>query len=101
MRKAARVAIGHEIPVESKVVHHPHRYSDTRGTAMFETIVQLLEEIEREATSLVRGDMHRVTPDIHNRNTYSISLNTLNIPDTPDTHDTPARSTLPFELARD
>jgi hypothetical protein len=50
MRKAAKVSIGWEIPVDSRVVHHPDRYADSRGTDMFQTIIGILEEIERRPT---------------------------------------------------
>jgi DNA polymerase family A len=50
MRKAAKVAIGWEIPVDSKVVHYPDRYADSRGTEMFQTVIGILKEIERRQT---------------------------------------------------
>ncbi len=46
MRKAAEVGIGHEIPVDHTVVRYPDHYTDVRGTAMYETILKLLAEIE-------------------------------------------------------
>ena len=60
MRQAARVVIGHEIPVDSKAVRHPDRYTDSRGTDMFNTIMQLLGDIEAEEISSVRADIYRV-----------------------------------------
>jgi DNA polymerase I len=47
MENAARVGIGWPIPVDCKVVKWPYRYADSRGTEMFQTIVELLEDIER------------------------------------------------------
>jgi DNA polymerase-1 len=55
MRKAAWIAIGREIPVDSKVIRYPGRYTDKRGIKMFETIQKLLVGIEAENSANPSG----------------------------------------------
>lgn len=50
MAKASRdVLDGFEIRTEAKCVRWPGRYTDPRGTVMWERIVGLLNRLEREA----------------------------------------------------
>jgi DNA polymerase I len=89
MRKAAAAAIGSEIPVDTKVFHYPERYVDGRGTDMFNTIVQLLGEVENQHVSSVRGDIYQVGREVHNiynniHIEYPYVPDTLDIPDIPD-----------------
>ncbi len=49
MREAAKLVIGHEIPVDHHVVRYPDHYYDGRGAAMYAKINELLVEIEQDS----------------------------------------------------
>jgi DNA polymerase-1 len=72
MRKAAAVAIGYEIPVDSKVVRYPGRYVDDRGTDMFHTIVRLLEEVEAETENSRSAKKSGVSGDIGDMGVWGV-----------------------------
>ena len=88
MRKAALVAIGYEIPVDSKVIRYPDRYSDARGTDMFNTIVQLLGEVEAERASSVKGGIGGIGGYTYKNFINRIYLDIPDILNTPDMADT-------------
>jgi hypothetical protein len=47
MREASRVVLaGFELGTDAKIVLHPDRYMDGRGTQMWQTVMQLIEEAE-------------------------------------------------------
>ncbi len=48
MREAAKLVLGHEIPVDHQVVHYPNHYYDGRGANMYNKINELLVEIEQK-----------------------------------------------------
>lgn len=66
MRKAAKVGLGQEIPVDCKVTVAPERYTDDRGTEMFNRVMKLLrEEISHTFT---QSHVHAVPRGIYIKN---------------------------------
>ena len=50
MRRASRIVLNadadgnHELRTDAKIIHHPDRYSDTRGAGIWERVLELLTE---------------------------------------------------------
>ena len=57
MREAAKLVIGHEIPVDYQVVRYPDHYYDARGADMYVKIEELLAEIEQENAPILQPSM--------------------------------------------
>ena len=57
MREAAKLVLGHEIPVDYQVVRYPDHYYDARGAEMYVKINELLAEIEQESTPILQPSM--------------------------------------------
>jgi DNA polymerase-1 len=58
MRKAAKVGLGHEIPVDSRTTKFPDHYFDERGAAMYARITKLLGELEID--QFTKSHVHRL-----------------------------------------
>jgi DNA polymerase-1 len=50
MKKAGRVVAGIDVRVDAKIVRAPDRYKDKRGVEMWDLVIGLLEQVEREGS---------------------------------------------------
>jgi DNA polymerase-1 len=60
MRRASRVILNPtaagtiELRTDAKIIHHPGRYTDSRGTELWETVLKLLAERRRQMAAATR-----------------------------------------------